>query len=60
MNDMKYYRETTYERTEIAREEALRSVGAKNLQLMEENVRRFPGVGECLIVDGTSFEVSMN
>ena len=52
---MKYIKETaadtasrSYTRTEITMAEALQYVTAQDLQIMEENVRRFPGIGEML------------
>lgn len=56
---MKYFKETAkvpytggqpYRREEITREEALEHVTAQDLQTMENNVRRFPGIGELLEV----------
>ncbi len=65
---MKYIKETAagtggrpYTQTEITRAEALEHVTAQDLQTMEENVRRFPGVAELLEVGpGTYVGVAAN
>lgn len=54
---LKYIKETAtgtggraYTRTEITKAEALEYVTAEDLAIMEENVRRYPVVGELLEV----------